>query len=804
MAQIRLALSAPSKGLRKPDRPLIGRELELKALIDMARRPGTRVLSITGPGGVGKTRLALELGRRMAAEFLNGVIFVDLGHVETSDELVDHLGDQLGISFKGQAAPVEQVADWLEHFEALVIFDNFEQLRTPAGRVLAHLAESDSSRFLVTSRQAIHIEMESAYRLVGLQTDGQDSARSPARDLFIASAQRFQPDFVPSTADRSAISEICKHLDGLPLAIEMAAAWTRTLSTGEILSEIQNNILFLDAGSDSHSAQKGSLKAAFDYSWGQLNPRLKDILRRLVVFRSAFDLQAAKAVAQAERADLLELLNCSLIFSRTELGTFGILQVLAEQIRLQGVKSSVFDMAIADHARFMTAWLVEKDDSQIGSDRLTILEILGWRQADVHLALETVLARESLDLEAVAPFREPLFQFYHARGWYRRGASLFSRLVTRLDARAPDSAEATLQWSRAAHRLGNILSYLGEYSQAVSYLDKAFQLGSGLFTRRELAGLEISLSQALSFLDQPDQSLTHAQAALAIYRELGNERAVSVALRHIANTQMTRGRFQEAKELLIEARNLANKLDDEPLIGKINNVLGNLLADVGDYAGAHSSYEAAMVIFRKHEAKFSLALSLNNLATLENARGNFERARSLLNENIEISQEIGDEIGVAIAYGNLGVGHLFEGQYEAALLAFRTCVRLERQAESPYFLSYALWGLGETLIRLNRLEEGEKCLLEGLEMSQARDLSGRILYLLRGFGLLFQYSNRLANAYRLTYFFSQHPEAVQEVRDLCEKTLVELRESFPAVQQAHIAAALEPLAIGDLVDEILG
>ncbi|MCB0180454.1 MAG: AAA family ATPase, partial [Anaerolineae bacterium] len=296
----------------------IGRRTEITRLRERLTDPDCRLLTVVGPGGIGKTRLAIEAAAAVTPNFAHGVYFAPLQGIYSGDYLVSAIAEAVNFSLSGHLEPLAQVLNYLSDKMMLLLLDNFEQLVAQGGPaiVMELLAAAPQIKLMVTSREVINLREEWLYPVRGLpvpptdQPDGSDA--DDAVQLFVARARQVQPDF-SADDEREAVLQICRLVEGIPLAVELAASWTKTLSCPAIAAEIQRSLDFLVTPLRNVSDRHRSMAAVFDTSWQLLSENEQHVFKRLSVFRGGFQRAAAEPVAGATLATLAALVDKSLL-----------------------------------------------------------------------------------------------------------------------------------------------------------------------------------------------------------------------------------------------------------------------------------------------------------------------------------------------------------------------------------------------------------------------------------------------------------------------------------------------------------
>ena len=303
-------------GLPAQTTPFIGREAESEQMIHLLHDPGCRLITILGPGGSGKTRLSIQVAQQASDAFPDGVVFVQLAPLTAATLVPEAVASAIGLDRRERNTVATQVIQHLQHRQLLLVLDNFEHL-IEATPWLTTLLQESSVKVLVSSRERLNVAGEWIFEIHGLpqppEHEAGDLIGYSAAALLIASLRRTQPSYVVDGDDRNAIIRICRRLEGMPLALELAAPWIRTLTLPEIADEIERSYDFLATTARGAPERHRSLRAAFEHSWRLLAPHEQRALSRLSVFRGGFDRTAAATVAAATLTDLVALMDKSLV-----------------------------------------------------------------------------------------------------------------------------------------------------------------------------------------------------------------------------------------------------------------------------------------------------------------------------------------------------------------------------------------------------------------------------------------------------------------------------------------------------------
>ncbi|MFZ1752919.1 MAG: AAA family ATPase [Caldilineaceae bacterium] len=413
--------------------PFLGRERELSELARLLTDPKLRLLSIVGPGGMGKTRLAVECARREREQFPDGACFVPLASLQELDDLLPAIAAALGYAFLTDArSPQQQLFDYLRAKALLLMLDNFEHLIDGAGLVQELLQAAPRLKVLVTSRERLRLSGETVFLLDGMDFPDWETAPDlntySAVSLFLQSARFARPGFTLQPDDLPYVVRLCRLVDGVPLGIVLAAAWVEMLSLPEITGEIERSLDFLSSDLRDLPERQRSLRAVFDHSWRLLTDNERSVFRQMAVFRGGFARQAAEEVVGAGLPLLTALLSKSLI-QRTETGRYElhelVRQYAAEKLTLDPASPALYER----HARYYLTLLHRQMDDLSGRQ-------LQSRQGNVSADLDNIRAGwewavESREAMLISSALDDLCRFYDWQGRYAEGVAA-SQIAARM------------------------------------------------------------------------------------------------------------------------------------------------------------------------------------------------------------------------------------------------------------------------------------------------------------------------------------------------------------------------------------
>jgi predicted ATPase/DNA-binding winged helix-turn-helix (wHTH) protein len=662
-----------------PRTSLIGREQQLAEATALLLRRDVRLLTFTGPGGAGKTRLALAVAAAISDQFTAGVQFVSLASIRHPDLVPTAMADALGIQKVANRTIPQLIGDRLQNSGPfLLLLDNFEQV-LPAATLLAEALEAcPSLKILVTSRSFLHIYGEQEFPVTPL-------AQNSAIELFAQRAAAVWPDFAITSENEAAVQEICARLDGLPLAIELAAARTKLLSPLAIRDRLHGRLQLLTGGALDLPERQQTLRKAIDWSHGLLNEEEQKLFRRLSVFLGGCTLEAVEAVCNTRRdlsidplEGLTSLVDKNLVqrMDRAQAEPrFTMLETIREYASECLVAGDEQPATRRAHAAYCLV-LAEEGNPELGpADRADWLARCDLEIDNFRFALDWLF--ETHDLDWGFRLSVALFRFWDTREHLTEGRA---RLETILRLAGTD---CTRQRARASVFLGALASAQADYPAAEHFLKQSLSLYEEL---ADQSGIAASLNAlAVSARDRGDYSTaqTYFERSLACWRLLPDRFALACCLHNLSHVVKVRGDYPRAQWALREATEIFVEIGDRSGAALSINQQGDLARSQSDMVAARDLYQRALLVFREARDQWGTARCLSDLGAIDCERGDHSAARAAYREALQIFAGLGHRRGTARALEGTACLALAEGQPARSLKLAAAAAHLRQLVSAP-------------------------------------------------------------------------------------------------------------------------
>lgn len=802
----------PIPNLPAPTTPLIGRENELAALALLLADPAHRLVTIVGPGGMGKSRLALAAAQAQVDHFTDGVWFVPLATVDRAEAVAATIAASLSAP-SGTADGRSPLFAFLKEKKILLLLDNFEHLLGAVDFLAELLQYAPGLKLLLTSQERLNLREESLYPLAGLASPAGNGAVTPALQLFEQTARRVQPHF-RLTDEWSQAVAICQAVDGMPLAIEMAAGWVQVMSCAEIAAEIQRSAEFLSTTARNVPARHRSLRALFERSWALLSSQEQELLARLSVFQGGFTRQAAAVVAGAPPIQLVALQDHSFVQreSAHRFNMHGLLQrFVAEKLTAQ---SDLEEEAHSRHAAYYADWVAQAGwELQPGEPETAAA--LEEETANIQAAWRWAV--QTKDASLVQRMMRWLVDFYRRQGDHSGGRKIFIEAIHAFRDREREDPAL----------LGALLLQRGKCVVRLALEERSAGLEEAItLLRAANPPAPLDLAQALVMLGKTDGYLGRnpegaelMSEALALMHTAGNQRGVGATLRDWGVLEMGWGRLREAQRFLEESVQVLEGYDHKSQV-QSNFLLGTTLMMRGHYQRSRELLRGALPFFVEWKENFLAAVTLRNLGDLYTATGDFAEARRsfteayarlepyglayeitgamclsvgalarltddpnaerILLDGLASDRQVGFRQRIATSLHHLARLRYEQKEYTGSLDLLDEALAIAREIDFRYATAVALAQRGHSLLALQQEEPARAAYAEALTIARSEGIDRAACDALTGIAQRIARKGEASEAVALLAFAEHCPASEWETRRRAAQILAQLQELLPA------------------------
>lgn len=774
--------SSPRHNLPTATTTFIGREAELAQIEEWLLDVNGRLLTITGPGGMGKTRLAQEAARAQIGTFADGVWAISLVAYNQFAEVVTAVAETIDFASSGKENPAQQLVKHLKNREMLLVLDNLEHLLSSEllGWITQLITNAPDIRLIVTSRERLRLQAETTLDLQGLpfpEASFQSSVFSesaptpnpqspipsfPAIQLFTNRAQRVQADFKVDRQE-TAVVVLCQLVGGLPLALELAATWTRVLTVSEIVTEIQRGLETLTTNLHDIPDRHRSLHTVIATSWQMLSPDEQMLFRKLAVFRGGFTRTAAQVVAATTMTQLMTLADRSFLrldadhrFRRHPL----LLQFAQEQLAAQPEEKA---QAEAAHAHFFADFAQARETALQGAEAPAARVELSVELENLRAAWQWGL--EGLDTAVLSTILPSLFRFYGDRSRYLEGIDLLQNSLAALQAQ-PANVEREQLIAKLQAELGYFLHQNGRFADS--------------------------------------ETAYHAALDLAVKHDLTKTRIA--CLRGLGINANSQGHWQIARESLEAAYQLcaAENINDPDLKLPILNALGTLLTNLAEFDQARAYFAEAMALAKELGHSLRVAILYSNMGIIANREKNYEEAIRQWRLAEQGFAESGNDKGMANVIFNISMAQQGLEQFEEALQNMDRASALFAKLGQKDGLAAGLGVQGMIYHKMGKRAAARRSLHECVLLSHELGMAGIAISGLTELAELEISGGNFEQAARLLYFIRNHPATSGTTRQNVENLLQELTAELPPELMRKAETAVQTHTLESLIGELVG
>ena len=742
--------------------PLIGREREMSRIAAWLSTPSARLLTILGAGGMGKTRLALEALRQQVGHFWDGAWYVSLVSLQESVELPFQIADTLGLTLPGGLTPADAVSQALADKEMLLLLDNFEQLiDSHATQLLLQLLQAAPEiKIILTTRERLNIAGEQLLFLDGLALTSTASTLAPAGQLLWERIRLNRPDLTLDKATTAQIATLSQLLGGHPLALELAAAWSQSLPLADVISEISQDQRFLINPARQDDDRHQSITAVFATSWRRLTPEAQRVYRQLAVFRGGFDLAAARTVTGGSPRILAELVNQALLrldsddrYRRHPL----LLQFAADRLAESGTEQQMAEQRHLNYFLELVSAQDERWPTAEASQAITIIE-RDW--PNIRIAL--LRAAQAGWHEDVETFWHSVESFFWHTARYLEGTQLIADCLNLIRQTPESSSRARLLLFVEATQ-GEFWQKLGHCQQAHDLLKAILPASREHGLKQKQASILMRLCEICEELGMHEDAFTYIDDALSLVAADGDETRLIVIKNSQGNLYNRFGRYEEAEAIFLECLDIARRTGSEFRTAVVCGNLGITTKRLRRFQEAIRWYEEAEQLFHKLGHSEGHANAVLNKAMVLDELAEYEAALAIKQQLIDVYRQVGYRSGEAATFSSMGV----------------------------------------SLMRLDRLDEAEQVIRQGLALQHKLDMRWLAISTIRTLGDLASHQGNLAQAIQLYTFVTSQAYADAATRREASEHLDELRAELPPNIYSSAVAAGAALRYETLLPRLI-
>jgi predicted ATPase/transcriptional regulator with XRE-family HTH domain len=768
-------VSSPKTNLPIFPTPLIGRERELEQLSKLLCDPQCRLLTLVGPGGIGKTRLAVETAAQMEGIFADGVYFVPLASVGSINAIVSTTANAVHFAFYGPSDPKEQLLNNLRHKQMLLIVDNVEHLllgepeqETVAELLVEILRQAAQVKLLITSRESLELHDEWVFDVEGLPVPdsiaAEESAQNTSVELFLQRALRAHVGYNFTVQDYPSILRICQLVDGMPLGIELAAAWVRTLSCDEIAQQIEHGMDFLSVSTRDLPTRHRSMRAVFNHSWKLLPEEEKQVLARLSVFRGGFRHEAVEEIAGATLPMLSALVTKSLV-RRSGKNRYDLHELIRQFAAENLSKNNDEQIATQNrHSKYYLTSFGRADGRMHSPAQREALAEWTAEMDNIRVAWNWAITQSEFGL--IEGTLRAFAMLYETRGLYREGLDMLGRAIDRLEA---------VYGASPADRTGQ--AALGH-----------------LLTNRAL----------LTFrLGQHAEAQVMLERSLEILRPLNETRLLAEPITYLGVVLSLTGDYVRALDLVAEAREKALAVGDRVFAATSLSLHANFSRLIGQPGDQHARLQAAVAEWRAVGDPRFIAYGLNFLGQSALALGRFDEARKALEESVQLNTSVGARWNLGHAFQGLGAVAQAQGEHQRAADLFLKAVDTFTELGGRFYIGQSLAQMGQSLFALGNDVEAERIWRESLSI--AAEIRGVpvVLEALVGIASLRAKRGETQSAFEFLLIVLNHPACDQETKNRADRIRAELEAQLTLTQIEAIRVRTGEKSFEAVVQDLL-
>lgn len=679
--------------------PFIGRQHDLIELAALLADPAQRLITVVGPGGIGKTRLALEVAQAHLDQYEHGVFMIDLtppGMPETilstaEDFAVMAIASHIGFSFLPGAQPRQQLTNYLRSRQMLLVLDNFDHLVSAANILTDLLSAAPAVTILVTSREILNIYGETVYPVnaLPLPPKADETALDyDAIQLFSQSAQRSRADFALQPGDLPLVIQICERVGALPLGIELAAAWVRSLSLAAIVDELNQGLDFLESRSYS-------IRRAFDQSWNRLTENERTTFVRMSVFQGGCTREAARAITGASLRVLTSLVDKSLL-RHTPGDRYAMHQLLRQYAAEKVTDLAAEPDAHAEYGRYYAALAEQWGRALHTGSQPQAIEIIEQELENMQAAWHWAISHH--EPTHLRQFAE-IWYFFEIRNRWHEARELYSASIAALDDDHP------LPLGKLHAALSHFVWRLGDWDEAEQLCQRSLDLLATAGAEAESVLPRLVLGNLITMRGDLDAGEQHYQQTYAIAEKHGDRWGMATLLGNMSIIAEQRGHYDLARQRLQSQLAITAAINDDMGTAIAYSNLGQVAQRTQRYAEALEHYQQSHNLALGLNQKFIVATTLNHMGDVARLQGQYDRAGQFIERALTMNRESGDLFHVIYSLNSLGELALLQQHQDRAWACFREALSIATYIESAHTALQTLTQTARLLMFEGQLEK---------------------------------------------------------------------------------------------------
>jgi DNA-binding SARP family transcriptional activator/predicted ATPase len=770
--------------------PFIGRKEEIEDIVNMLSNPKIRMITLVGIGGIGKSRLAIEIGIHLYGLYVNGNFFVPLRETSGVEGIIHQIAECMDFSFSGTTSPQSQLLNYLREKRCLLILDCFEHLLEYEENLKLLpiiLKQAPGVKFLITSREPLRLAEEHIYPVRGLGCDSenerisQGQLQSDAITLFENKAKQVNHHFTFDITNRKIAEKICRFVEGHPLSIELLASNTRTHNLNDLFSEIERGLLSIKSSISNGLPDQKNLGAVLERSWDLLNQSHQRSLARLACFQGGFSLDAAIEVGETSKEILITLIDKSLVKSGPN-ERLALHELIRQFSCKKAIEIDLYQPAIQSHAEYYLSLienLVQKDKG-IHAEKL--LETMDNEQINIINAWEYFINNRIT--KKLSRMVEPLFIFFITQSRFQEGMLLFQNAIISID--DADLNQVDELAGKLKLRIGFFAHRLRQNSLAFKMFSDGKEIFSKIHNLREIGLALLGFGNYYLRHKKFDLAMENTEKSLEYFNKIDDISNQARAYELLGLIHNRRADFITAKEMLAHSIKLSREINDRRGLISSLNQLGDLACNEGDFRAAETLFLESLSYSRAYKDRYNQAILLNNLASVYRPLNDYDHEREVLLESLAICREIGDQDGEAIALNNLGDLSVVLGEFEQAIQYCQISLQIAQVIGEDWTVIINYDILGEAYLGLNEPEKAMMNFRSAIKIAyniQSWDLLTRAVVNAAG---VYRIQKDLATSKKFLEAALAHPGILFEYKQKALRCLVEMGFSDPGQPNPEI------------------